>query len=101
MSENNKKSYTERLVRVVTTKVIRVQVADESLTDEAVDEFSEHIFAVHRVDELFEHAAGMLAAHHGDVFIEGIGPSRPIGSPGDAPVQYDLEDVDVEIEVMQ
>jgi hypothetical protein len=66
----------KKLVKVVYEKEIEIEINDELLTEEAIQEFSRHMFSVTEADALFGYAAFCIFDKH--EFIEGLGKARDI-----------------------
>lgn len=62
----------KRTVMVTITKEFEIEIPDEMLTDEEIDSFTENMFEVDGVDDLFSYAAKQIALYDtGNV--EGLG----------------------------
>lgn len=88
----------KKVVRVVVEKEMEIEIADFLLTEAAVKEFSEIMFNVTDVGDLFKFAAATIVTD-GERFVEGLGKASVVYSAQPDPVKYKvlLEEEDVEI----
>ena len=80
---------------VVLELTYEIDIADDLLTEEALEEFSESIFKVKTPKEIFAYVAIQIS-NHGNHFVEGIGVAVDTDQ-GNAPVKYELIDIHTDI----
>ena len=88
---------TTKRMRVTIIKEIEVSINNDSLTSEALAEFSQVIYQTDDPDEMFKLAAQQIARFEPS-FVEGLGPCRHTHQKEPAVVRYQELSEDVEVE---
>lgn len=79
----------KKILEVVTRKTIEIDIADVLLTPAQLDEFSEEMWPVSSVEELFEHAAQQIARHESHKVL-GLGMAMPVYEGQNTPIQFSI-----------
>lgn len=92
----------KKLVTVITTQEIEIDIPDDRLTPEFEAEFERGFFDIDGPDDLFTYAAGQVA-RHGAHFIEGLGDAKHYWfeepETGTAPIKFKELSFETEFEI--